>query len=319
MSRFLLDTDTLDSVSKNIYTSSQELLELSETVSSYSVDTDDFDFAGARNKISDNLNKMNIRVTNISQVIGYAVDSHTAIQKSLKCNASDSLNVKGNTSSGNTQTGSTSSNSSTQSYSPNISGATNINGNNTLSNLTPQPEQPVPEGSINVVHPTVTPPEEEKKSFVNYFQQNYQNEYGEGATIAAKGAAPTAIAMVLTALKGEEITPVETAKWSLDNGFVTQESTTETTYFDAIAEAYGIDCVQVDLTEENILANISEGKYMIVSMEEGQFGETENYVVITGITEDGKITIADPNSEDNSTKTWDISVFLDEGTKLWVF
>ena len=58
---------------------------------------------------------------------------------------------------------------------------------------------------------------------------------------------------------------------------------------------------------------------MIASMKEGQLGDGSNYVVITGITEDGKIKIADPTSKENTEKTWDLSVFLNEGNKLWVF
>lgn len=307
MSRFLLDTDTLYGVSENIYKYSQQLLELSETVGGYSIDSDTFDFVGAKNKIAENLNKMNIRVANISQVISYTADSHTAIQSSLECSASDCLNVKQTSATGGGEKTAT---NKTTSYKQTTETTTG-----TTSNYSQPATNTTAITGIQISNQS----QEEKNTFVNYFQQDYTNAYGEGATIASKGAAPTAMAMILTALKGEEITPVETAQWSLENGFVTQENNAEVSYFDSISEAYGIDCEQVELTQENILASISEGKYMIVSMGEGQFGETGNYVVITGISSDGKITVADPNSQDNSTKTWDISVFLNEGTKLWVF
>ncbi len=302
MSRFLIETDALQNASDNIITYSQELVNIADTVSSYSTDADEFDFAGAKNKIAENLNRMNIRVTNIAQVLAYTADSHTDIQSSLSCTASDSLNVK-NGSGQNSQSSSSSENYS----SGGGSGGGYSSGGGGYSSG----------GGYSPSYDEPTPKTESK--FINYFQENYTDAYGDGKTIAAAGAAPTAIAMVLSALKGKEILPTETAKWSIDNGFVGKELTDEKSFIDAISKAYGVDCKELTISEDNILKNIKDGKYIIASMKQGQLGDGNNYVVITGITEDGKIKIADPSSKENTEKTWDLSVFLNEGNKLWVF
>ena len=39
----------------------------------------------------------------------------------------------------------------------------------------------------------------------------------------------------------------------------------------------------------------------------------------TVINEDGSISVADPNSEERSNTTYDISVFLNEGKEMWSF
>lgn len=304
MSRFLIETDALQNASSNIITYSKELTNIADTVSGYSTDSDEFDFSGAKNKIAENLSRMNIRVTNIAQVFAYTADSHTDVQNSLSCNASDSLNVK-STSGQSTQTSSGSGNQTTN-YGGGGGGGSGYSGGGGYSSSYEQPSK------------NTEPPKTENQ-FITYFQENYTDAYGDGKTIAAAGAAPTAIAMVLSALKGKEVSPTETAKWSVDNGFAGNELTDEKSFIDAISKAYGIDCKELALSEDNILANIKEGKYMIASMKEGQLGDGSNYVVITGITADGKIKIADPTSKENTEKTWDLSVFLNEGNKLWVF
>ncbi|QYE96473.1 hypothetical protein KZ987_09380 [Paraclostridium sordellii] len=38
---------------------------------------------------------------------------------------------------------------------------------------------------------------------------------------------------------------------------------------------------------------------------------------MTGLTSDGKIKINDPNSKYNSSRAWDVDVFLKETNNLW--
>lgn len=309
MAIFLLDTDSLSEASERIFNSSQELLDLSETIAGYSVENDTFDFASAKNKIAENINKMQIRTSNVAQVISYAADTHTSVQNGLKCQASEGLDTQSSSSSGTTQgTGSSQSTTSGGGSSTYTSGGASSSYNST-----------------STVNPFVPPAStdnsasQEHAKFVNYYQKDYSELGADGAALVTAGGASTAMAMILTAINEKEITPVETTKWGLDNKDEIPEGQDEITYFDKIAKAYGVECESMELTKENIIKNISEGKYMIISMDEGKFGNKENYVVITGITEEGKIKIADPNSVENSEKTWDLNLFLEEGIKLWGF
>ncbi|MBQ2910455.1 MAG: C39 family peptidase [Bacilli bacterium] len=156
-----------------------------------------------------------------------------------------------------------------------------------------------------------------KGDFVNYYQYNYQESYGYGTTIASSGCGPTAMAMVLTALTGEEVTPVEAANWSMEHGHRIKDNGTAWAYFEDIADAYGVECEQMGVSRDNIINNLSEGKYVIAVVGPGHFTKGGHYIVLTGITEDGKITVADPNSETRSQQTWDVNIFLNEGRQLW--
>lgn len=157
------------------------------------------------------------------------------------------------------------------------------------------------------------------KDFVNYYQYNYNNSYGYGTTIASSGCGPTSVAMVLTSLTGEEVTPIETANWSLENGFRVKGNGTSWGYFDAIANEYGLESEGMAVSKENIISNLENNNMIIMSMKPGHFTNSGHFIVLTGITKDGKITVADPNSEERSNTTYDINVFLREGKKQWVF
>ena len=131
--------------------------------------------------------------------------------------------------------------------------------------------------------------------FVNYYQTNYSNPYGtDGGTIATSGCGPTAMAMVLTYLTGDEITPVETAE-------------------------YDVECTQTGVSEENIISALEDDKPVIMSMGPGTFTRGGHFIVLTGLNDDGTISVADPNSEVRSQTNYDIDVFLNEGKGMWSF
>ena len=157
----------------------------------------------------------------------------------------------------------------------------------------------------------------QRGEFVNYYQYNYRESYGYGTTIASAGCGPTSMAMVLTAVTGEEVTPVEAANWSLQHGHRVEGNGTAWSYFGAISDAYGIECEQMGVSTDNIVSNLKEGKYVIASMAPGHFTKGGHFIVLTGITEDGKITVADPNSESRSNQTWDVNIIVNEGKQLW--
>lgn len=187
--------------------------------------------------------------------------------------------------------------------------------NNTINNLKSQIDSClsningiVLEGSVIAQH-----------EFVNYFQTDYNESYGYGTTIASSGCGPTSMAMVLTYLKGESIDPVETANWSLNNGHRVKNNGTAWSFFNAIAEDYGVNSTQMGVSSSNIISNLEDGNMVIMSMGPGHFTSGGHYIVLTGINDDGTINVADPNSESKSNQTWDINVFLNEGKQMWSF
>lgn len=157
-------------------------------------------------------------------------------------------------------------------------------------------------------------PSTPKGEFTNYYQYNYNDPYC-GGTIADSGCGPTSMAMVLSYLTGEEITPQQMAKEG--DGKYTCKDGTVWTYFGDMAKKYGVQCDQMDITSKNIIDNLNNGKTLILSMGPGHFTSQGHFIVVRGIDDSGKIIVSDPNSEDRSNKTWDVNTLVSEGKQIW--
>ena len=121
-----------------------------------------------------------------------------------------------------------------------------------------------------------------------YFQTDYPDVYyGEG-TVATSGCSMTSLAMVATYLTGYEYLPDELARYfafSADSNMARLE--------------YGSETLQLPY-EKNwdwhiTLQALREGKIAIVLLDSGSyFTQSQHFVVLTGLTEDGRIRVNDP-------------------------
>ena len=57
---------------------------------------------------------------------------------------------------------------------------------------------------------------------------------------------------------------------------------------------------------------LREGKVVITSMGKGHFTNNGHFIVLRGITENGKILVNDPNSREKSNKEWSVSIIVSE-------
>ena len=156
--------------------------------------------------------------------------------------------------------------------------------------------------------------------FVYFNQNDYANySYGGGTTIKSSGCGPTAMAMVLTYLTGEIHDPVEMAQYSLNNGYRVYNSGTAWSFFGSVADTYGISCTQSGVSQSAIYGALEQGKPVIMAVGPWHFTNGGHFIVLKELTSDGKIIVADPNRSENNNVAWDVSVFLNEGTQMWVF
>ena len=155
--------------------------------------------------------------------------------------------------------------------------------------------------------------------FVYYNQKDYKQSYGFGTTIASSGCGPTSMAMVLSSITGETVDPVEAANWSIKHGYRTDnEHGTWHGYFTSMPEEYGVNSKEMSVSKKNIEETLNSGSPIIISMGPGHFTSKGHFIVLRGMTESGKVLVADPNSKEKS-KEWDINTIVNEGKKMWGF
>ncbi len=138
--------------------------------------------------------------------------------------------------------------------------------------------------------------------------------YGTSSTIGQAGCGPTSMAIVISTLTRENHNPVELAHWSVENGQRCEGNGSYHRLIPAASAAYGLTC-EGNLTAQGIVDALSSGKLVVAIMSKGHFTRGGHFIVLRGVTKDGKILVADPASYGRSEKEWDLSIILDESNK----
>ena len=75
---------------------------------------------------------------------------------------------------------------------------------------------------------------------------------------------------------------------------------------------------------EKITQALASGQVCVALMREGHFTSGGHFIVLRGVTLEGKILVADPNSRQRSLIAWDPQLIIDElshsrssGAPLW--
>lgn len=163
------------------------------------------------------------------------------------------------------------------------------------------PPETVPVGTIPeeiIPEETAAPVPAVQSPIPLYFQTDYPNTmYGSG-TIASSGCSITALAMVATYLTGIQYLPDELAGYFGGNGNNNMERL-----------EYGSQMLQLPYTRpanwHETLRELQAGKVAIAVMNsQSIFSDYQHFIVLAGITEDGKILVNDPYAP--NYERWDL-------------
>lgn len=182
------------------------------------------------------------------------------------------------------------------------------------------PAETVPEETVpaQTVSETEEIPEEmapELKTYDTvplYFQNDYPDTMFGSGTVESSGCSITSLAMVATYLTGHEYLPDELAGYfggRAENNVARME--------------YGIEKMKLPCRRaENwhvVMKALEDGKVVILLVDEKSiFTDSQHFVVLTGLTEDGKILVNDSNAL--NYERWDLKDKLITGfeeSDLW--
>ncbi|MBQ3264804.1 MAG: C39 family peptidase [Ruminococcus sp.] len=156
--------------------------------------------------------------------------------------------------------------------------------------------------------------------FVYYDQGDYTYPYGDD-TIAYSGCGPTCFAMVASTLTGRTITPVDAVTWC-GNSYYVDNVGTRWDYFAAASKRFGVTMEkQLDKTQTDaVVTALRQGKYVISAQSAGRFTRSGHFIVLAGLTSDGKIIVYDPNGGNHYVGTaFALSEITASGTQYWIF
>jgi hypothetical protein len=152
--------------------------------------------------------------------------------------------------------------------------------------------------------------------YYNQLDARYADEPYGTDRIGTHGCGPTSLAIVVSSLTDRIVDPVEMAAWSVANGGWAPENGSYHGLIPNAARAFGLNVEgDVQNTPQKIIDALASGKLVIALMSKGHFTKGGHFIVLRGVTADGKILVADPASKRRSEQEWDFGIILDEARR----
>ena len=157
---------------------------------------------------------------------------------------------------------------------------------------------------------------------VVYFNQTEEPwgsmPYGT-STIGAAGCGPTSMSIVISTLTGKIVNPQTTCAFSMNNGEYVPGAGTAHSFIRNAASNWGLTCERVGKDRmDYVVQSLKEGKMVVEICEAYTItgSGSGHFIVLTGVTRDGYITIADCASRERSTKAYSVDTIKSYGRDL---
>jgi len=135
---------------------------------------------------------------------------------------------------------------------------------------------------------------------------------GQRKSVSTSGCGATSMSMVIRYLTGNaQQTPYTLFKWAYENGHYSG-SGLDHEAISALGRLYGVTGSWIGKNSQRILEALKSGHPVIAHMGPGIFTTRGHYIVLVGVTDDGKILVNDPNSKSRSGKAYPLSTILNQ-------
>ncbi|SHJ29777.1 C39 family peptidase [Parasporobacterium paucivorans] len=150
--------------------------------------------------------------------------------------------------------------------------------------------------------------------------------YGGADPLYEYGCGPTVVSMVVSSFTGTPMNPAEMAQWASDHSYWAPGSGSFHALIPGALSAFGLKTESIpDHSPQNIVSLLESGKILIALMDKGHFTRSGgHFIILAGISSDGRILVADPNNAELTTQTWDPALISSEirlragdGGPLW--
>lgn len=140
-----------------------------------------------------------------------------------------------------------------------------------------------------------------------------------GGTVEKNGCGPTCLSMVYITLTGrDDLDPAAMADFSECSGYTADGMTTWTFMTDGAAELE-LASEELPASADAVREALLSGRPVICSVGPGDFTTTGHFVVLSGMTDDGKVIVHDPNSAERSSHPWNLERVLGQCVNIWAF
>lgn len=134
---------------------------------------------------------------------------------------------------------------------------------------------------------------------------------GVPRSVSTSGCNVTCVAMVAAYLTDEEHSPEELFSWALESDLY-HGNGLSLSDVSKVAASLGVSGKWIGCNGNAVVKALKDGKPVIAHMGPGLFTKHGHYIVLRGVTKNGKILVNDPNSEYRSTLAYPMDTILRE-------
>ena len=137
---------------------------------------------------------------------------------------------------------------------------------------------------------------------------------GEDKRVRESGCGATSASMVMRYLTGrndETFNPEYLFEWAYKNGEYFGYGLAESTITKFLSMA-GLDSYWIDPSAEKVTRALRAGRPVIALVREGYFTSSGHYIVLTGVTRDGYVTVNDPNNSSMGRMEYKLSTVISQ-------
>ena len=157
------------------------------------------------------------------------------------------------------------------------------------------------------------------QEIIYYSQEDakWANEYyGNNDDMSTYGCGPSVLAMLVSSLTENKVTPMDMAKWAYDNGYYSDGSGSIHSIIPEGAKSFGLKVTNLEKSNRyEILDYLGEGKTIVGLMGKGYFTQGGHFIILRGINNQGQILIADSKNKDNNNIGFNAEQLLNESKK----
>ena len=141
--------------------------------------------------------------------------------------------------------------------------------------------------------------------------------YGD-EIVGTAGCGPTCLSMVAIGLtQNTKYNPRYIAKYAIENDYL-EGSKTKWSLMEQGCQAFGLKASTIALNKNTMIEQLNQGHPIICSVRPGEFTNGGHFIVITK-TVDGNFYVNDPNSKENSKRTWTYETLAPQIKALWAY
>ena len=153
-------------------------------------------------------------------------------------------------------------------------------------------------------------------TYYNQLDERWADEPYGTDNIGGYGCGPTSMSSVVSSLTEQPVDPPAMAEWAYQHGYWCSGNGSYHSLIPGAAEGFGLSCESIATDDPQAVVDaLASGKLIVALMSKGHFTSSGHFLVLRGVTAEGKILVADPASKKRSEQEWDLSIILDEARR----